>query len=305
MNIRTITAKDHAALAQLCRVELTRDPFAEEIPSILMRHRHVGLAAVDGGEVVGCGFGSPSRFGEPGDAHLDLLVVAATHRRRGIGRELLARLEADLLAAGCSRLLIEGNAPSYAWAGLDIHYTSGLCFVERMGFIRGRCVVNMDVDLTSGIFSTEAAQHELLSDGITFRRGSSEDASTTTGELAERWKARWIEELGMALRGPGAVYFAEQGGRCVGFGAFGLNRPHELGPLGVEPAVRHRGVGEILLKLCCSEQLARGLTRAELQWAGPLAYFSDALKATTGRVFWMYAKPLAPTAAGSAGPRRR
>jgi mycothiol synthase len=75
--------------------------------------------------------------------------------------------------------------------------------------------------------------------------------------------------------------------------AYGVNRPHEVGPVGTSPQVRRLGIGEVLLKRCLAEQRDRGVTTAELVWAGPLSYFSRAVNATIGRAFWQYDKDLA------------
>jgi mycothiol synthase len=292
VTIRPLVTADHDAIAALACSELTRDPYAAEIPAIVTRLPHVGLVAEVDGVVVGCCVGSRSRYGGANDAHLDLIIVSEAHQRRGIGRSLLEKLEAELVSAGCRCLKIEGNAPSYAWAGLDVHYTSGLCFIERMGFKRGHCALNMNVDLTADMFDTTIEQAELARNRIAFRRATGADLAMIT-ELASRWRPRWVEQLTIALQGESsAVYLAHRSEDCVGFGAFGVNRVHELGPLGTEPEVRRQGVGGVLLKLCCAEQRSLGLERAELQWAGPLPYFSDVLRAQTGRVFWLYHKDL-------------
>jgi GNAT superfamily N-acetyltransferase len=225
---------------------------------------------------------------------LDLIVVAAQHQRSGVARTLLDQLEAQLWRAGCTRLRIEGNAPSYAWAGVDVHYTRALCFVERTGFRRGLCAINMTVDLTAEIVDTAADEARLRRNGISVRRAAAADTATIEG-LSLRWRKRWVEQLSLALHDPrGAVFLAELEGQCVGFCAYGVNRLHELGPLGVDDHVRGLGIGAVLLKRCCAAQHHQGLQRAELQWAGPLPYFADVLDAQTGRVFWIYEKDLTP-----------
>jgi predicted N-acetyltransferase YhbS len=81
----------------------------------------------------------------------------------------------------------------------------------------------------------------------------------------------------------------------VGFCAYGLNRPHEVGPVGTAPDLRNLGIGGALLKRSLADQRDHGLTVAELVWAGPLGYFSRTLHATISRAFWLYTKDLAGT----------
>lgn len=292
MNIRLLAAGDLEQICALCGAALTRDCHPERLPIVLTRLDHLAFVAEIGHEVVGCCIGSRSRHGATTDAHLDLIVVDGKHRRNGIGRALLGHLEAEFTADGCTTLRIEGNAPSYAWAGIDVHYTSGLCFVERMGFTRGRCAVSMDVDLTRDAFGTAEERADLLTRGTSFRRADSSDEGPLEA-LAAQWSARWAPQLALALRGSGSgVCLAEKDGSCIGFCGFGVNRVHELGPLGVDREMRRQGIAAVLMKLCCAEQRALGLELAELQWAGPLAYFADVLGASVGRVFLLYEKKL-------------
>jgi mycothiol synthase len=290
--VRPLSADDAGPLEELCVRELLRDPYAAEIPRLVTRLPHIGLAAQVDGELAGACVGSVSRHGNRGDAHLDLIVVAPTRRRSGVARTLLAELEARLLRDGCTRLRIEGNAPSYAWSGVDVHYTPALCFVERAGFRRGLCAVNMTVELTADVLDTAADEARLDTCGVAIRRATEADTPSVQA-LSSRWRKRWVEQLCLALRDPrGAVFLAEAEGQCVGFCAYGVNRRHELGPLGVDEEVRRLGIGAALLKRCCARQRQQGLQRAELQWAGPLPYFADVLNAQISRVFWLYSKDL-------------
>jgi ribosomal protein S18 acetylase RimI-like enzyme len=292
ITIRPLVTADGAALEELARRELPREPYADAIPAIVTRFPHVGLVAEADGRICGCCVGSRSRHGDTGEAHLDLILVAGAHRRRGIGRGLLEHLEAEFVREGYTRLRAEGNPPCYAWPGVDADYTSGLRCLERLGFVRGSRALSMDVDLTADIFDTSGQRANLERGGITFRRGTKSDEATVA-RLAPEWPASWIQQLTLALgNAEGGVHFAEQGAGCVGFCAAGVNRAHEIGPLGTEAGVRRRGIGAVLLKLCCQDQRALGLDRAEVQWAGPLGYFSEVLQARAGRVFWLYRKDL-------------
>ena len=91
------------------------------------------------------------------------------------------------------------------------------------------------------------------------------------------------------------LHVAVRDGRYVGFCAYGLNREHELGPVGTSPDMRRLGIGGALLRRCLADQRDRGVAVAELVWAGPLSYFSTTVGATIGRAFWQYEKNLAAT----------
>ncbi len=63
------------------------------------------------------------RYGE-NDAHLDLLAVAPSHRRAGIGRQLLEWLEKCALVAGICRVILEVRAEN----------EGARRFYERLGY---------------------------------------------------------------------------------------------------------------------------------------------------------------------------
>jgi hypothetical protein len=47
-----------------------------------------------------------------------------------------------------------------------------------------------------------------------------------------------------------------------------------------------------LIKRCLADQRERGLSAADLGWAGPLSYFSSTLNAVISRTYWQYEKDL-------------
>jgi mycothiol synthase len=284
-------------VASLCARELVLDRDAGSIPAILMRRPWIGLVAARGSTTVGACIGSMAPESESAaEGFIDLLVVDRAGQRQGIGRQLAGVMERQLAARGCERINLAGHGPYYAWPGIDIHYTAAVCFAEDLGYRRQGCEVNMDVDLRHASLGASVAEDELASAGIDVRRASSADDGPLQESLGSTWQASWVTEITAALHSSQAgVYVALQDNRYVGFCAYGLNRVHEVGPVGTSPDRRGLGIGGVLLKRCLADQRDRGLTAAELVWAGPLSYFSRTLHATIGRAFWLYEKNLAAT----------
>jgi mycothiol synthase len=71
-----------------------------------------------------------------------------------------------------------------------------------------------------------------------------------------------------------------------------VRRLHEVGPLGTAPSAKGQGIASVLLRRCLADRARRGVSTAELVWAGPLSYFSRTVQATIGRAFWLYEKDL-------------
>jgi GNAT superfamily N-acetyltransferase len=70
-----------------------------------LRERDIVLVAVDRGEVVGLAWLVPTRALDRA-AYLRLLLVADTHRSRGVGAALLARGEQRSRALGCRHVVL-------------------------------------------------------------------------------------------------------------------------------------------------------------------------------------------------------
>lgn len=124
-SVRPKSARDAAAavalLADVAREGewvATEWPFdvaerAEAMRTAILGMRVIGWCAVDGPEVVG----DLTVFGVGGDEPEIGMVVAATHRRRGIGRALIASAVAWAGPAGKSALRLRvfpDNAPALA-----------------------------------------------------------------------------------------------------------------------------------------------------------------------------------------------
>jgi mycothiol synthase len=281
-------------VSRLCEQELTLDPWPGSIPRIVTREPYVGLLAVQDSVMVGACVGSIAQADDGNaEGYIDLLAVDRAHQRRGVGRQLAAEMERQLAARGCQQIGLSGISPNNAWPGVDIHYTAAVCLAEDSGYQRQGCEVNMDVDLLSAPLDTHAAEDRLASEGIEVRRADGDDDGPLQDCLSATWQASWIAEISEALRSSDAgLYVAVQSRRYVGFCCYGVNRVHEVGPIGTDPDRRGLGIGGVLLKRCLAEQRGRGIDAAELVWVGPLSYFARAVDATIGRAFWLYSKDL-------------
>lgn len=294
MRVRAVAESDTAEIAALCSDELILDQDARTIPTLLLQRPNVCLVAVRESGIAGVCIGSRASVdSENSDAFLDLFVVRRADQRQGIARQLVGDLERRLASEGCRRIRIAGNPPRFAWPGIDIHYTAAVCFAEDLGYRRGSCEVNMDVDLESAPLDTQADTERLQREGVQIRPANYNDDGPLQKFLASGWAPSWAAEVTLALRGrQGGLFVACQGSQYVGFCAYGVNRTREVGPIGTASRVRHLGVGRVLLRRCLAEQRDRGLTAAEIGWVGPLSFFARTVQAKIGRAFWLYQKDL-------------
>jgi len=270
-------------------------PDGPYISTVLARdERTVFLVLNDDGELAGAVVGScdgTSDGAGPGVGYLDALAVHARLRRRGLARVLMGALESRLASVGCTELRIEGHSPHYLWPGVDVSWHDAICCVERLGYRGRRSEVNMDVNLSARGWDTSAAEGRLARDGVRFVNAK-RAGSALAEHLAAGFKSAWVAEA-LAARSAGNLQLAWADRSIVGFCAAGAPLPDRIGPLGVIDEWRGRGIGEVLITRACGALAATGAPMAQVQWAAPLAWFSDVLGARTGRVFWRYSKPLA------------
>lgn len=63
--------------------------------------------------------------GDPQAAFLALLMIAAPHRRRGLGTAVVAAVEAEIRARGQARVIV---------SGVQVNNPGAICFWQRMGY---------------------------------------------------------------------------------------------------------------------------------------------------------------------------
>lgn len=301
-SVAELTPERVPDVVALCRVALDLPEDAAEAAEIVDRlrgtsaagaRRTAGFVALEGTTVVGVVLGSTA-FRDPAVGHVDLIAVHPDHRRRGIGRALLGRVEGALAARGAGEILLAGNAPVYAWPGIDVRYTPAVCAAMALGYEQDRTAWNMTADLTRPL-DTADDEKRLADAGVTVRPAEPRDVDRLAAFALEHfgpgWGAEVTDSIGPAHAG---CHLAERGEsqEILGFAAYGSSRPSWFGPMGTAAAARGLGVGGVLLRRCLRDQAAAGLTRAQIGWVGPVPFYASQAGAWIERVFFLYRKQL-------------
>jgi GNAT superfamily N-acetyltransferase len=254
----------------------------------------VGVCIASRGQVAGAN-NPPGGSGlAGGSGFVDLVAVDPTWQGQGVGAQLLAHAEAQFAESGCAQAHAAGNAPFYAWPGVDARYTRAIGLFEDRGYRRRGVEMTMSVHLAAAPLDTGKDEKRLVGRGITFRSARADEGPGLREALAAAWKPEWLDELDEACRQPyGGVEMAIGPKGYAGFCAFGVNRPSEVGPLGTDPQYRGQGIGTVLIRRALRAVAAEGHRTGELPWAGPLSLFARNLDATVSRVFIRYTKQLA------------
>lgn len=245
-----------------------------------------------GGEIVGFAQGVVRDHGAGQRGYVKLLAVDAAHRRRGIGGELLAVIEASLREGGAGAVRVAESAPNYLTPGLDARYTPGVLFFEKHGYRRIGETSNLEVDLDREDWSTGAEEADLAAGGFTVRRAEAGDGEAVRAFLGIHWPP-WVAEVEAALaHDPPTLHLALKEREIIAFAAHDANNVGTgwFGPMGTAPTARGQGLGRVLLRRCLHDQRAQGLRRAVIPWVGPIAFYAHHAGAELVRIFYRYEK---------------
>jgi len=282
-------AHRHALIDLAKRCLLPEDAREAEVIVDVLTRAPIGVVSLDGDRLVGAAIASTGHK-DPTAAHLDLLLVDPGHRRRGIARDLLAELEQVLKARGMTRISVKGNAPDYAWPGVDVRYTAAICALEAAGYTHDRTAWNM----TAPLPVPEKKMRETKD--VDVRRATEADLDSLRAMVSAEWGPAWVAEVERAVhnggQGAGGVHAAFRDGQPIAFAAWGGCRPSWFGPMGTLPAATGMGLGSVLLRRCLEDQAALGLDSAQIGWVGPVPFYSNAVGAYIDRVFFLFSKAL-------------
>jgi mycothiol synthase len=299
--ISELTDDDLPTVINLCARALDLPEDAAEAAEIVLRLRETAgtegwaksprrlaafLARDNEAGLVGVVLGSISHR-DPSIGHVDLIAVDPAERRRGVGRALLARLEGALAGLGADDVVLAGNAPYYAWPGIDVRYTPAICAAMALGFAQDQPAWNMTART-----SDRPATQELP--GVTIRRAEPADVPALTEFARVNWGSGWAGEISHSIgRDRAGCHLAmDADGTLLGFAAYGSSRPSWFGPMGTTPAAQGRGIGAALLRRCLADQRAAGYETVQIGWVGPMPFYSTAVGARVERVFFLYRKQL-------------
>lgn len=261
------------------------------------------VALAEDGRLVGFAVGWHRRVpleNAPPDAdrgYLTLFGVDPAQRRQGVGRALLATLEAAWTARGVTRGLIAPYAPGYVTPGVDeALYPTVSPFLRALGWSPWIGALSMEVPLWRLPEPTWIADRTAGDPAEVVPwspRWTLDLLEFARAEFGGDW-VRWVREaMADILRGddPRRLMLAVEDGRILGFSHF---RGERFGPIGVAESARGRGLGHRLTHATLAAQRDAGLRTAWFLWSEQRT--ADRLYTAFGfetrRIFQLYAKDL-------------
>jgi GNAT superfamily N-acetyltransferase len=121
---------------------------------------------------------------------------------------------------------------------------------------------------------SEQALHRVLVQDIRVFRATMGELTPLRTFICAHFTQVWADGTQAALaHQPATVFVATERGQIIGFAAHSCNRPDIVGPLGVHPEYRGRGIGAALLFQCLLDLRAAGYVYAIIGQVGPAAFY--------------------------------
>ena len=226
-----------------------------------------GALVAKAGEAV-VGFALVAKSTETDAGFLSVVMVDPARRGKGIGSNLVSRVESFLKSEGIHELRVgyKGNPISFC-VGADVR-TPGYTFLLNRGFRnRGSLSLWMEADLGEFQLPDEILGYiaEGRKNGLEFGLCEESHWEGLCQFMQVQFPGGWEQSITSRLEGspPYTVVVAAEGTRVVGFA--GPIRVHENGAagftgIGTDPEYRRRKIGSILFNLMCEEFQKRGAT---------------------------------------------
>jgi ribosomal protein S18 acetylase RimI-like enzyme len=283
-SIRPFQGRDEIALLELWNASMTHDPINPAVfrTKVLLdlNFNPEGLLVAEAGDrlagfVLSLARQVPQFLDglQPEKAWITAFGVHPDFRRQGIGRALFDQALARLAALGKHDVAISPYTPNYFVPGVDVAaYPQTIDFLQATGWQILYRPISMRVETTGYQIPPEIQARELAlaQEGYTVRPVTSADLPELMSFIARHFGWDWVrhaQDYLLELFGPGSdqicFLVATHQGRIVGYCQ---QRRERFGPFGVDPSLRSKGVGRVLLFRCLADMLAKGFHSAWFLW---------------------------------------
>jgi mycothiol synthase len=284
VKIREFQPADLDAVVAMLNRGLTSDPVTSEtFQRKVLLDQNFDTAgapvAVIGGQVVGFALGMVRRFqleDNPPDfdkSWITLISVDKEFRRRGIGRRLIAELEAFFGSRKCSTVWVSSYAPNYFIPGVDVNaYPEALLFMKSLGYEEILRPLSMDANLVHTAAPEWVREKELELRGKVVVEPFRPQLilpllAWMRQEFAGDWQRFAREAMTRITLGefrPDNLWIAHEDGKVLGYCQH--DNAGRFGPFGVSESERGRGIGAVLLFKCLEAMRSKGLHNAWFLW---------------------------------------
>ncbi|HEX6290725.1 MAG TPA: GNAT family N-acetyltransferase [Herpetosiphonaceae bacterium] len=111
--------------------------------------------------------------------------------------------------------------------------------------------------------------------GVDIRRALAPEKHVVVDWVRQHWSLPWASECEVTFANqPVSCFVAVEAERLVGFSCYDATCKNFFGPIGVDPAVRGRDIGRVLLLACLHAMAAQGFGYAIIGGVGPAEFYA-------------------------------
>jgi GNAT superfamily N-acetyltransferase len=272
---------------------LTRDVFERVTVGTGVYRDGDHLVAEEDGALAG--FVATQAIGDESDrrtGHINALLVAPAHRRRGIGRALHAAALDHLRDAGVRTAQL-GGGDSYPWPGVPSTMPAALAFFSACGWAYAETTYDLVQDV-SGFAPHPAVYQRIAARRIVLELGTPANAAEVVAVVARHFPSWEDDYRTLARYGDYAdILFARsQDGQVAGAVTMcsPLSHPSRMdvrwksllganagaiGEVGVVAPARRQGVGHALVARASELLRDRGAGQCFIGWAWMIGLYGD------------------------------
>lgn len=260
--------------------------------------RKYALVALDQGIEVGFLLGARRTRAPEGmveiqkeTAWVKLFFVEKNRRRFGIGSQLFTEFETIMRKEGIGRIRISDYPAWNLTSGLDMRYEEAIAFLSKRGYRKVGETVDYEIDLLDFYVPTRIIT--LDKGDVTTRRAEQSDRMRVIEWVEKEFSIFWRVEADRAFNyEKPKIWIAEQGNRVIGFSVYSAFEPSWFGPIGVDPDVRTKGIGSVLLFNSLKDMREEGQRIAVVPWTNHLFFYAQVPGIRRIRHYWIMEKDL-------------
>jgi len=231
-----------------------------------------------------------SRLGD-NQGWIKMLAVDSPFRARGIGSQLLEKIERKIERFKPTCIRVMDSAPFSFRPGIAPEYTGAYCFFRRHGYRTIRENIGVDVDLNRAPMDTRKEEFHFKDKGIFFRICEQGDHEDLLRLLSDHFSPVWhytYKDRFSELCPMTVIAHTEK--QLVGFASHGFTTLLDFGPVGTHPDFRGKGIAGVLTKKILSMIKKIGVEKAFISWVGPVCFYHKTIGAAISRIYWVMAK---------------
>jgi mycothiol synthase len=305
--IRPVNPSDLHHLRDVLHGSLLYD---EDLTEDLVRFRifgdpdydpHLNLAMEEEGQIVSfISATHPTKF-PPGEASaiawIKVLATSSRYRARGHASALFDRIMETLKQKGVTELRISDRGNWHFWPGVDLRYEDGLDFFEKRGFAREAQELDYSYDLWSFAYPRRVLRLKeklVAKEGIDIRRAHQSEKTELYEWIEKKFTIFWANETeyAFAKKVPSVIIAKDRKGAILGFATIDGVAPGRFGPTGVDPSMRGRGLGTVLLFEAFAALKDEGREDAIVHWTDLLFFYAQVPGLNGVRHYWIMHRKL-------------